>query len=158
MGLRGPKPRPFRDRLEESVTKSLNGCWEWNRSRTKFGYGKFATAHAKWTNAHHIAYEIYKGQVPPGELVRHTCDNPPCCNPEHLILGTIADNSRDMVERGRSNTGTKHHNATLTDEMVKEIRDKWATGNYTQVVLGAEYSISNKQISKIVNRQRWVHI
>ena len=158
MGLRGPKPESLKDRHLASIDKLSNGCWEWNKSRTKFGYGKFVVGHARWENAHHITYEIYKGTVPSGMLVRHTCDNPPCCNPAHLILGTIADNSKDMVERGRSNTGTKHHAATLTDAQVLEIRAKWETGNYTQVALGKEYSISNKQVSKIVKRQRWGHI
>jgi len=155
VGLRGPKARPLKERWEESIDKKSNGCWEWNKSRTKKGYGKFVIGHAKWENAHHIAYEIFKGAVPKGMVVRHTCDNPPCCNPAHLIIGTIKDNSNDMVTRGRSRAGIKHHNAKLNDKQVKEIKEKYATGKYTQVKLGSDYGVTNKQISKIVRGQRW---
>lgn len=78
-----------------------SGCWEWAGFRHKQGYGRLRVL-GKLTLAHVLAYKIWRGDVPDGMKVRHTCDNPPCINPEHLLLGTQADNVQDMVSRGRA--------------------------------------------------------
>jgi len=72
-------------------------CWPWTRSLSPKGYGR-----VRGRNAHRVAYELTYGPIPPGMFVCHTCDNPPCCNPAHLFLGTYLDNIADMVAKKRS--------------------------------------------------------
>lgn len=90
------------DHIGWDVTES--GCWEWRGNRYPNGYGRYSFA--KWgvklEYVHRLMYERYVGPIPEGLLIRHKCDNPPCSNPEHLDVGTVSDNSRDMVERGRA--------------------------------------------------------
>jgi hypothetical protein len=77
------------------------GCWEWLGARSGFGYGK-SGYEGKFLAAHRVSWEIHFGLIPEGMLVCHRCDNPSCCNPSHLFLGTAADNTRDMWNKGRS--------------------------------------------------------
>jgi hypothetical protein len=83
-----------------------DACWLWTAGtfRLRNGYGKFGAdpAASRTVYAHRFAYELSHGPIPPGLLVCHHCDNPPCCNPAHLFLGTIADNMRDMSDKGRA--------------------------------------------------------
>ena len=75
-------------------------CWEWQASRKPKGYGQlFINYHS--AHAHRMAYQLTYGAIPDGMFVCHACDNPPCCNPAHLWLGTHRDNSADMVRKGR---------------------------------------------------------
>jgi hypothetical protein len=99
------KDRPLEVRLREvgwTVTES--GCWEWDGKRNDDDYGLFSGRRVGYENAraHRVMYECFVRSLAEDEILRHTCDNPPCVNPDHLIPGTMADNSRDMVERGRS--------------------------------------------------------
>lgn len=78
----------------------LDDCWPWLAGCDADGYGRFKVGH--WVvKAHRMAYELFKGKIPAGLQIRHSCDNPPCCNPAHLLLGTNFDNMRDKIERGR---------------------------------------------------------
>lgn len=89
-------------RFENLFIKASDAsCWEWRGCRNKQGYGKFAAVRQRPSLAHRFSYEAYKGKIEDGKIVRHTCDNPSCVNPAHLIIGTHKDNSRDMVERQR---------------------------------------------------------
>lgn len=81
---------------------SLDECWEWTAARHPSGYGTFYF-NGKWSRAHRTAWELANGPIPEGLLVLHRCDNPPCVNPRHLWLGTDADNTRDMIAKGRGN-------------------------------------------------------
>lgn len=80
-----------------------SGCWEWTGYRDRDGYGKVRVRAIRSAPiaAHRIAYERAKGPVPPGMFVCHACDNPPCCNPDHLWLGTNRENQNDAVAKGR---------------------------------------------------------
>lgn len=123
-------------------------CWLWTGGRGRREYGQI-TANKTTYRAHRCAWEIANGPIPDGLVVRHTCDNPPCVNPRHLLLGTFADNNRDKVERGRSLTGERHPLCKLSDLDVAIIRRKHAAGN-TQVALSAEYGVRQGYISKLV--------
>lgn len=83
-----------------------NECWEWQRAINKNGYGKFRVS-GKVLNTHRLAYEYTNGPIPNGLFVCHSCDNPPCCNPAHLWLGTAKDNAIDSVNKGRRATGNR---------------------------------------------------
>lgn len=95
--------RPLAERFWRKVDKS-GECWVWTGCRHVAGYGRFNTQDAQWSGvvyAHRMAWELTHGPIPPGLHVLHRCDNPPCCNPEHLWLGTNADNHADKVQKGR---------------------------------------------------------
>lgn len=97
-----------------------SGCIEWQKSKNSRGYGKFKTG-GKTVSAHRFSYEAHNGPIPDGAVVRHACDNPPCVNPDHLLVGTHADNSMDAVTRNRVARGERDGNAKLTAADVTEI-------------------------------------
>jgi hypothetical protein len=76
-----------------------DGCWEWNAAK-RLGYGKFAYE-GKVIDAHRLSWLLHFGPIPEGMLICHRCDNPPCVRPDHLFLGTRADNTHDMDAKGR---------------------------------------------------------
>lgn len=80
--------------------KDPDSCWEWTGYCSKFGHGQMS-AWGRTEPAHRVAYRLFNGPIPTGLVVRHTCDNPPCTNPKHLILGTVKDNADDRETRGR---------------------------------------------------------
>lgn len=84
-----------------SVEVQSNGCWLWRGSPEKRGYGRFYMNGNHNVRAHRAAYVLFRGEIPAGMLVCHSCDNPGCVNPAHLWLGTGSDNMRDMVAKGR---------------------------------------------------------
>lgn len=119
-----------------------NGCWEFRGYRTYKGYGSIRYNNQNWT-AHRLSYLFFRGEITKGKMVLHTCDNPPCCNPEHLFLGTNQDNMDDMVAKGRKNT-------KLTDNQVAEIII--LLGEYTQDAIAKLYNVSQSTIGRIAGR------
>lgn len=119
-------------------------CWEWTASQNGRGYGQIGRGCAGEGTAlaHRVSYEIHHGDIPAGLIVRHKCDNRVCVNPDHLELGTHADNTQDMLERGRANPprGERSGNAKLTAEQVASIRAVPAGGRVRDLAL--EYGIS----------------
>lgn len=105
-GIRAPNgvlfPMIYHETVKGRIVSKLqavpSGCHEWQGALDKDGYG-YVKVDGKLPRVHRVMYEICIGAVPAGMLVRHTCDNRKCCNPEHLILGTIADNNRDRFQR-----------------------------------------------------------
>lgn len=155
--------RPLLDRFWEKIDKSEpNGCWLWMACRNTAGYGEINIVPGRHALAHRISYEIANGPIPEGANVLHECDNPPCCNPAHLFLGTQADNVKDMLEKGRENRtrnlrGEQTSWAQLNAAKVRAIRQRWAAGE-RQVDLAAEYGISQAAISLVTRRLNWTHI
>jgi hypothetical protein len=83
-----------------------DACWPWTLSKTRFGHGSAQLSQFK--GAHCIAWMLYYGfLIPKGKQVCHSCDNPPCCNPKHLWIGTAKDNARDRNTKGRFRGGRK---------------------------------------------------
>jgi hypothetical protein len=137
-------------------TVTSAGCWEFGGPRNSGGYGKLRFA-GKHPAAHRLAYEAWVGSIPNGLVVRHRCDNRPCVNPQHLELGTVADNNRDRAERGRSSRGSKSPNAKLTEDEVTEMRALYTTGGWTYRTLGARYGVSDVMVGNIVRQESWRH-
>ena len=137
--------------------KSKDECWEWMAGLFSNGYGQFRVGKNK-SRAHRISYELSNGPIPEGMLICHKCDNKKCVNPDHLFCGTVTDNNRDSVEKGRRDPvknlkrfyGESHSMCKLTDEEVETIRNSYFLGNITQSQLGKRYGVSSSYISNIV--------
>lgn len=144
---------PFSDRYAARVQiGDLDECWPWIGYRTNDGdgYGQVMLNGVRM-QVSVATYLHFNGPIPAGEVVRHTCDYPPCCNPTHLITGTYEDNSRDMVERGRSKA------AKLSDDQVREIRAAIADGHTTRAVAD-QFGIHNSCVSRVANRKSYRHV
>ena len=132
---------------------SLTECWPWRASFLRGGYGYFYFEGTR--QAHRMAYELSYGK-PGDKCVLHTCDNPACCNPSHLFLGTQGENIIDMEGKGRRRFARgEASNSKLNREQVNEIREKYASGGYTYVRLADEYNVSFPMIGNIVRRDSW---
>ena len=135
------------DRFWESVNIDADGdCWEWQLALTKGGYG-----HLRWGRefvyAHRIAWELSNGLIPEGLCACHKCDNPSCCNPAHLFLGTHQENVLDAIEKGR-------WTRKLTMDQAREIRKRCIThGDQTR--LANEYGVSVGAINNIVHNKMY---
>jgi len=132
-------------------------CWLWTgpRFNTRQDYGRVNCCRLV-IPAHRFAYELFVGAVPARQLVRHTCDNQKCVNPEHLIPGTHKDNMKDMVVRGREAhlRGETHGMAKLTAKDVRAIRANG--GPYKKIA--ASFGVSGTLIGLIKRRRIWKHI
>lgn len=151
-------PRPVEERFWPKVDKRGPGeCWPWKAARDEHGYGMISSGghSGRLLRAHRISYEIHIGEVPADRRVLHRCDNPPCCNPKHLFLGTQAENMADMVRKGRSASGERHSQAKLTAADVEEIRRLLAAGELSQDEIGARFGIAGTTVSQINTGKRW---
>ena len=150
----------FRKRL----VPQPDGCLVWTGAKYRFGHGQIKIGSIKngtrkLEATHRVAYFLEHGKLPDGGVVRHKCDNPSCCLPDHLVPGTQRDNMKDMVDRGRS-TGNKRDNrgegnpfAKLKWEQVREIRQQPAT--VTNVELARRYGVTHAMISAIRLNKAW---
>ena len=117
-------------------------CMEWPGTRISKGYGSvFSRVTKRPVYMHRVVYEAAFGPIPDGMCVRHKCDNPPCCNPNHLEVGTHADNMRDMAERGRSCKA-------LTGAQEREIRERHAAGESFDS-MADDYGVSSVTIGSV---------
>ena len=156
---REDKTKTIQERFESEFTKS-DGCWEWEASKRGAGYGQFGIS-GRQQYAHRVAYQLYVGEIPEGLCVLHQCDNRKCVNPDHLFLGTQADNMRDCKNKGRhtrpDNSGEKNNHSKMTETQIIEIRAKYSEGA-TQSELAKEFGVSQANISDIVCRRTWTKI
>ena len=101
-----------------------------------------------------LVYLQFYGPIPEGKVVRHTCDTPRCINPKHLQIGTRAENSQDMVERGRSCKGTKQPNHILSEQQVLDIYNSVGS----QYEIAKQFGVTQTCVSLIKLKKRWRHI
>lgn len=156
----------FLDRFWAKVdVRGPGECWEWRGAKNHKGYGVIGTrvySVAVAMAAHRLSFLIHHGPLPPGLQACHTCDNPPCVNPTHLFAGTAADNSADMVRKGRSIRGrrqTVKHDVKrkLTVDAVKDIQRRAALGEST-TRLASEYGVGRATIYRAVRGIGWDHV
>lgn len=138
-------------------TVTRHGCWEWNGGRNATGYGQLAVGAGRPWLASRAAYTAWVGPIPDGQVVCHTCDNPPCINPSHLFAGRRRDNNRDMADKRRSSNGERRPQHKLKDVQVAEIRRAYIRGGPTQRALAKQYGVSQQLISHLVRGSRRVH-
>lgn len=139
------------------IDKPAIGCWVYRGHITKAGYGAYRTPTANKL-AHRMMWEIMNGPIPKGMCVCHSCDNPPCCRPDHLWLGTQPENVKDMWSKGRGRPGTRRgelcNTAKLSASDILNIR----LSNKKASELAAIYSVSSVQIRNIQQRKQWRHV
>ena len=131
-----------------------NGCMEWTGYVGKNGYGVRFVA-GRHVSVHRHAYETKIGPIPIGMCVCHHCDNRRCIEPSHLFLGSIEDNTADMVRKRRQARGERHSQAKLTELEVAAIRHEWGSYGVTQRNIARKYGVSVGLVSMIVNRKIW---
>lgn len=154
-----PRGRTLHERFWDFVVKpnDPDACWEWLGAKKEHGYGVLWRGRKKGlVRATRLSYGIaYLGgaEPDPSMLVCHSCDNPPCCNPSHLFLGTFKDNTRDAVDKRRHAHGETSY-AKLTTEQVMEI----LASKGSQSKTAAKYGVSQSLIGMIRRGERWGHL
>lgn len=145
------------ERFWSKVKKDANekGCWEWQGIRDRHGYGKVMVG-GKFRLAHRISLLYTTGEAPKLNAL-HKCDNPPCVNPEHLYEGTLQDNVRDRMKRGRGQKGETNGHARLTEADVISILRKLKSGA-KPMALAMEYNMHHGAIYNIRNGRTWKHL
>lgn len=160
------------------------GCWLWKGATTSHGYGALEWE-GRTRAAHIVSYLVHKGEIPKGMVCRHTCDVRRCVDPNHLVLGTKRDNSRDMVERGRSASGDRsgsrrhperlprgdrHWTKTATDrsstgrlcklddETAKAVKEGLMMGILPMAMIAKLVGVSRSTIAKIAQGKLWAHV
>ncbi|HEY5267531.1 MAG TPA: HNH endonuclease signature motif containing protein [Candidatus Saccharimonadales bacterium] len=181
------QPGRWQDRFLSNVDKPDKiGCWVWKGSLDKSGYGRMKIQNKGYA-AHRLSYFLYKGIIPDGLWVLHTCDNRPCVNPEHLYVGDVQQNMRDAVERNRMAKGARNGSVThaekryknwliwrksvpdlvkgekngrakLNTDQVQTIRELYQNGNLNKEELGRQFNVSGVLIGKIIRNELWAHV
>lgn len=135
----------------EMVTET--GCWIWLGGVFNNGYPRFKARGRDW-RAHRWSYSTFVGPIPDGMNVCHRCDEPLCVNPQHLWLGTHADNHKDRNMKGRQACGSRNGKAKLTEAAVRRIRNDYRSST----VLAREYGVDPSVICAIRRRAAWKHV
>lgn len=136
-------------------------CWNWKRAsnnRNKWNYG-IIWIHMKKYKCHRFSYLISKGEI--GDLlVCHKCDNPSCCNPNHLFLGTYKENVSDCINKGRltREIGEDRYCSKLTVENVLDIKRNYKFKTVPASHFARKYNVSNRAVWNILTRLRWKHV
>lgn len=123
------KPGPIAPRFWKKVAiGSTKECWPWLASYGYRNYGKFKMNNT-YVTAHRVAYELHYGPFDHTKFVCHTCDNPSCCNPHHLFLGTHKENMRDKVAKDRQAKGECCKTSKLSKDQINDLRELYLLGS-----------------------------
>jgi hypothetical protein len=136
------------ERFWRKVRKT-DGCWEWTASFRGLGYGQIKV-NQKMLYAHRVSWEMANGPIPDGLCVLHHCDNPPCVNPDHLFLGTQADNMRDKVRKNRQ--GFPWKVAPCHHEEMRKLKSR----GLPPMDIGKAYGLSQSRVYAIISKMEAV--
>ena len=137
--------------------RSTNECWPWLRPLNKWGYGRYRMGKLQ-AMAHRVAYQLQTGKNIDGFVAMHTCDNPSCCNPNHLVIGTHADNQNDKYKKNRQAKGETNGQSILTEEQVIEARKLYVETKTTYKKLAEKYGVCKDTMQKAIRGIYWKHI
>ena len=176
---KGPAPRPTAERFWSYVDRrGPEECWPWRGNvKNGLGYGRFTTrggreGKPRQDYTHRVAWVLTYGEIEDGANLCHRCDNPPCCNPAHLFLGTCADNNADMCAKGRQAAGDRHgsrkhrermqrgvarYNAKLNPDSVREIR-RLITDGLSDREIAARFGVVSSQVWSVRIGRTWSHV
>lgn len=150
----GRVPIPLALRLWAKVDYGGDACWPFTGFRDRDGYGRIGREDRRgWISTHRAAWISVHGPIPDGLVVMHRCDFPSCCRPSHLRLGTMRDNSRDMMAKGRGPRRRKW----LNQQIVLAIKQRRAQGD-TLVALASLFGISVSHAGYIARGRYWSHV
>lgn len=146
---------PLEKRFKAKLKPMPSGCIEWTGAKVSKGYGSMK-AGPTTIGTHRYAWELANGKIPKGLFVLHKCDNRACCNPEHLWIGTNADNVADMDQKGRraDTRGMNHPQRKLNEDQVISIR----SDERSNPQIASEYGVTKELISQIKRRVCWKHL
>ena len=134
------------------------GCWLWSGAKLNSGYGFLYVSKRKKVTTHRFSYQLFKGQIPDGLHVLHSCDVRMCVNPNHLRTGTDQDNVNDMMLRKRECRGSNHPKAKLNDEKVIEIIKLLNEGKLSHQKIADNFEVGRQLISNINSGLKWTHL
>src|SRR3954462_4514752 len=147
-----------RERFLAKVCPEPNGgCWLWRGRGVASGYG-MGRFERKMYPAHRLAWKFFRGEIGPGLVVCHKCDVRACVNPDHLFLGTMADNIRDMKEKGRSPHGDEHSRSKLTAKAVSRIKTMLAHRHMRVSEIARAFGVTHATIDCIAKGKTWRHV
>lgn len=140
-----------------SKVEKTPGCWKWRAGCDGRGYGEFRLG-TRMRGAHRVAWELTRGVIPEGLCVLHSCDNPRCVRPNHLFLGTVADNNADKAAKGRAVrlAGEKHGCSRLRTKDIYLIRS--LSAELSRKEIAEIFKVDPTHISKILRGKRWGHL
>jgi hypothetical protein len=146
-------------RIFNRIQKAASGCWLYTGGISSSGYG-IVSIKNRSVHVHRLAYSLKCGPIPEATCVLHRCDIRRCINPDHLFLGSLADNNRDCMDKGRTadRRGEKNTGAKFTPKRVARVRRAYGTGRFSQRTVGEMFGISQQQVSSIVRGQAWPHL
>lgn len=147
-------------RFELRVNRNCaNGCWEWIGPTSNHGYGGL-NVNGRRMVASRYSYEKYIGPIPEGLFVCHKCDNPPCVNPDHLFLGTSAENTRDRdrKNRGAHNYGETNGAHRYTAETMLAIKADVESGRATKRSIAAKFGVCYETVMRVAHGRTWRHL
>lgn len=145
------------------------GCRVYQGSIDTYGYGRFyltvntkgpqstGKPRGRYVKAHRFSHELFVGPILKGMLVCHTCDNPPCCEPTHLFLGTFSDNAKDRHQKGRTSPNWRSSTTKLTEEEVRHIRH-WKERGGTRNEIATKFDIDPSTVDQITKRKTWKYV
>jgi hypothetical protein len=136
-----------------SITPKTD-CWLWQATKNKDGYGHFGVAASLPRKAHRVSYEMFCEEIPAGKIICHRCDNPSCVNPDHLFVGSHADNSRDRDDKGRQALGRRNGKSRLSEDDIPEIR----ASSLSERATAKQFGVHRGTVNAIKSGRTWSHV